>query len=40
MLNDGRNRKKYDLEGILQMMDKVDLANEWRKYYSEIIELK
>lgn len=40
LLNDGRNRKKYDVEGILQMMNKVDLANEWRKYYSEIIELK
>lgn len=40
LLNDRRNRDKYDLEHILQMMDKVDLTNEWRKYYSEIIELK
>lgn len=40
LLNDGRNHDKYDLEDILQNMDKADLTNEWRKYYSEIIELK
>jgi hypothetical protein len=40
LLSDGRNRDKYDLEDILQKMDKVDLTNEWRKHYSEIIELK
>lgn len=40
LLNDERNHDKYDLEDLLQMMDKVDLANEWRKYYTEIIELK
>ncbi|WPO93165.1 hypothetical protein [Chryseobacterium sp. HR92] len=40
LLNDERNHSKYDLESILQRMDKVDLAIEWKKYYSEIIELK
>ncbi len=40
LLSDGRNRDKYDLEDMLHMMDKVDLNNEWKKYYSEIIELK
>lgn len=40
LLNDKRNRSKYALEYILQFMNKVDLENEWRKYYSEIIELK
>ena len=40
LLNDERNRDKYDLEWILKQMDKVDLTNEWKKYYSEIIDLK
>jgi len=40
LLNDERNHSKYALECILQFMNKVDLENEWRKYYSEIIKLK
>ncbi|MGL6129683.1 hypothetical protein [Chryseobacterium artocarpi] len=40
LLNDKRNHSKYNLEDILERMDKVDLRSEWKKYYSEIIEFK
>lgn len=39
LLNDKRSYNNYDLENILEQLDKADLKNEWKKYYSAIIEL-